>query len=98
MVTTCSPTSTGPAPATGRPRRSTDDSSTPAARHPDSATSPATSPDHYSSPAASDPDYTLDCEEPDIPHRRPMHLTAARYPAGPQKPHAAAGLIRPCPG
>ena len=61
---TCWPTSTGPAPATDPPRRSTDDSNTSAAPPSGSATSPTTSPDAYSKPADSDPDYTLDSEEP----------------------------------
>ena len=56
---TCWPTSTGPAPATARPRRSTDASSTSAAPPSASATSPTTSPDHSWRQADSDHDYTL---------------------------------------
>ena len=62
--TTCSPTSTGPALATDRPRPSTDDSSTSEAPHSGSATSPITSPGPCSRPADSDHDYTLDWDEP----------------------------------
>ena len=65
------PTSTGPAPRTARPRRSTAGSSTSAARPSASATSPTTSPDPYSRPAASNPDYTLHCVEPDYVHFAP---------------------------
>ena len=61
---TCSPTSTGPAPATAPPRPSTAASSTSAAQPSASGTSPTTSPDASSRPAASDPTYTLNCEEP----------------------------------
>ena len=61
---TCSPTSTGQAPATARPRRSMADLSTSAAPRSAFATSPTTPPDHYSSPARSDPGYTLICEKP----------------------------------
>src|SRR5665647_1031154 len=45
---------------------STAASSTYAAPPSASATSPTTSPDHSWRPADSDPNYTLDCEEPDI--------------------------------
>jgi hypothetical protein len=61
---TCWPTSTGPAPPTGRPRRSTAASNISAAQPSASATSPTTSRDRFWRPAGSDPDYTLDHEEP----------------------------------
>ena len=72
---TCWPTSTGPAPATAPPRRSTADSNTSAAPPSASATSPTTSPAACSRPAASDPDYTLDCDEPGW---RQMRLSCGR--------------------
>jgi len=63
------PTSTGLAPATARPRRSTAGSNTYAAAPSGSATSPTTSPDPSLRPAGSDHSYTLHCEEPDkAPH------------------------------
>ena len=61
---TSSPTSTGPARATDRPKPSTDASNTSEVPRSASATSPTTSPEHCSRAAASDPDYTLHCEEP----------------------------------
>ena len=61
---TCWPTSTGPAPATAPPKRSTAASSTSAAPPWVSATSPTTSPDHSWKPADSNPDYTVIHEEP----------------------------------
>ncbi len=57
------PTSTGPAPATDPPKRSTAASNTCAAPPSGSATSPATWPDLYSRPAAADHDYTLVSDE-----------------------------------
>ena len=57
------PTSTVPAPPTGRPRPSTDVSNTFAAPPSASTTSPTTSPERSSKPAI-DPDYTPDYEEP----------------------------------
>jgi len=60
------PTSTGLAPATARPRRSTAGSNTSAAAPSGSATSPTTSPDPSLRPAGSDHSYTLHCEEPDL--------------------------------
>ena len=62
------PTSTGPAPPTARPKRSTADSNTSAAPPSASATSPTTSPDRYWKPADSDPNYTLNHEEPARPN------------------------------
>ncbi len=64
MQSTCWPTSTGPAPATDPPKRSTAASNTSADPPSASATSPTTSPDPYSNPAASDLSYTLECDEP----------------------------------
>src|SRR6476469_4991628 len=58
------PTSTGPAPPTAPPKRSTADSNTSAAPPSASATSPTTSPDHSSKQAASAPPYTAKCDEP----------------------------------
>ena len=61
---TCWPTSTGPAPPTGRPRRLTAASNISAAQPSASATSPTKSPDRFWRPAGSGPNYTLDHEEP----------------------------------
>jgi hypothetical protein len=58
------PTSTDPAPATGRLKRSTAGSSICAALPSASATSPTTSRDACSRPEALDPDYTVDWDEP----------------------------------
>jgi hypothetical protein len=64
------PTSRDPAPATGRPRRSTAASTTSAEAPSGSATSPTPSPDPCSRPAGLDRGYTLDCEEPVILQHR----------------------------
>jgi transposase len=65
---TCWPTSTGPAPATDPPRRSTAGSSTCAVPRSGSATSRTTPPDRCSRPEASGRNYTLDREEPPMCH------------------------------
>jgi len=57
------------APPTAPPKRSTDASNTSAAPPSGSATSPTTSPDHSWRAADSDPDYTVNCEEPQILRR-----------------------------
>src|SRR6266540_3524774 len=83
----CWPTSTGPAPPTGRPRRSTAASNISAAQPSASATSPTTSRDRFWRPAGSDPDYTLDHEEPDL-----CGYLQARCDAGASIPRIAAEL------
>jgi hypothetical protein len=77
----CSRTSTGPAPPTVPPKRSTAGSNTSAALRSGSATSPTTSPDPSSKPAGSDPNYTPDCEEPDYVTRVLVGLDEYLVPA-----------------